>query len=274
MGLPGLTSLLFILVTIGCFVFILQAVTAQKRFSLLLTDFINNMTHEFKTPISTSLLAGEILGREETANQKDKIQNYARIIREEGTRMRFQVEKILEMALLESRDFHLKISSLDVHQLIENAAGHFSLIIEKLGGTVTLDLHAEQRFIEADPEHLLNVLHNLIDNGIKYNREKPHIQIFTGLEGRHFKIAVKDNGIGMAPEEKKHIFDKYYRASTGNRHDVKGFGLGLSYVHRIIKAHQGIIRVSSAKKIGSVFEILLPVSQTKGRTPPSKPGKS
>jgi len=258
MKLPAALSLLFILTTTGCFIAVLGTLFAQKRFSRLLTDFVNNMTHEFKTPLSTISLAGETLASRDAPPDADRPARLGRIIGEESRRMRHQVDKALEMAVLEKKDLGLSAASLDIRTLVRNAAEPFLSEIEKRGGHLEIQAETDIPDIEGDEIHLLNVLHNLIDNALKYNRRGPEIRIRAAGTKKGVKITVEDNGIGLRPAEMKRVFDKYYRVARGNVHDVKGFGLGLSYVKRIVQAHGGEVRVRSESGQGSAFEIKLP----------------
>ena len=257
MRLPAALSLLFILITGGCFIAVVGTLFAQKRFSRLLTDSVNNMAHEFKTPLSTISLAGETLTSSEAPPDRDRLARYGRIIQEESRRMRHQVDKALEMAMLERKDLGLSVETLNVKTLVRKAAEPFLADIEKRGGCIELP-ETDIPDIEGDEVHLLNVLHNLIDNALKYTFRTPKILIRTAGAKKGIKIAVRDNGIGLRPVEMKHVFDKYYRVGRGNVHDVKGFGLGLSYVKRIVHAHGGAVRVWSESGQGSTFEIELP----------------
>jgi two-component system phosphate regulon sensor histidine kinase PhoR len=258
MMLPAALSLLFILLTTGCFIAVLGTLFAQKRFSRLLTDFVNNMIHEFKTPLSTISLAGETLSSPEAPPDAERQARYGRIIREESRRMRHQVDKALEMAVLEKKDLGLSAGALNVRALILKTAEPFLSEIEKRGGRLEIQAEKVIPDIEGDEIHLLNVLHNLIDNALKYNLRRPEIRILATGTKKGIKLTVEDNGIGLRPAEMKRVFDKYYRVARGNVHDVKGFGLGLSYAKRIVQAHGGKIRVRSEAGQGSAFEVELP----------------
>ena len=254
-------TLAFILIIIGCFVFVVGIILKQKRLSGLLVEFINNMTHEFKTPISTISLASEALNQKKVLENKSRVKKYGSIILDESVRMRKQVEKILEMAALEKGDFELQFSTVDIHELIRSAVNNFTLAAEKRNGRIACEFHADQHEMEGDGFHLMNIIHNLFDNAVKYTRRNPKILITTENKNQDIVISVKDNGIGLKPDQQKRIFDKYYRVPTGNVHDVKGFGLGLSYVKLMVKAHGGSIGLTSEAGKGSVFTIILPLRQ-------------
>lgn len=261
LGLSAFSTLVFIGVIVFCFVYVIRAILVQRRMSHLLVDFINNMTHEFKTPISTIFLASETLSQKSVMKDKSRLKKYGKIIQDESSRMRDQVEKILEMAALEEGDFDINKTSVDLHELIREAVDKFTLAVENRKGRISVELKAGSHLVEADAVHIRNVIHNMLDNAMKYTRENPEILISTTEEGDCIKIAVEDNGIGLNPEEKKRVFDKYYRVPTGDVHDVKGFGLGLSYVKLIVEAHEGTVSVKSEPGRGSVFTITLPSSE-------------
>ncbi|MCH8020424.1 HAMP domain-containing histidine kinase [candidate division KSB1 bacterium] len=253
-------SFIFISVIVVCFVFTIRTIFKQKEFSNRLTNFINNMTHEFKTPISTISLASEAISKPENIKNKERVLRYGGIIYDENLRMRNQVDKILQMAVLEEGDFELNKTQVDIHKLIDEAAQKMSIQVEAKKGKIISQLRAKAHIIEADALHLANIIHNLIDNAIKYTKKKPSITISTENNNGSFQFSVKDNGVGLNPEEQKHIFDKYYRVPTGNVHDVKGFGLGLSYVKLMVEAHGGSIHLNSEPEKGSTFEVSLPVT--------------
>ncbi|MFZ5519221.1 MAG: sensor histidine kinase [Candidatus Zhuqueibacterota bacterium] len=261
--LMAMLSLFFFSIIIFCLVYVLRALFKQQAFSRQLTDFINNMTHEFKTPISTISLVSETLTNPAILSDEAKIVKYGSIIRDESSRMRQQVEKILQMAELEEGDFELKKSDVDVHLLIEHVIKNFALALEKRNGAVRTRFDAPDAVVSADSVHLENVIHNLFDNAVKYCRQEPVIEIATSTEGSALLISISDNGIGLSPEQQKRVFEKYYRVPTGNVHNVKGFGIGLSYVRIIVAAHQGAISVASQPGVGSRFTIQLPLRDRK-----------
>jgi two-component system phosphate regulon sensor histidine kinase PhoR len=256
--LPVLSSILFIGVVIFCFVYAIRVIIRQKNLSEIKNDFINNMTHEFKTPIATVSLAVEALQDPELLNQESFRKRYLSIIKDENKRLGGQVEKVLQAATLEKKEFSLKMEYVNLIELLENAISQFELQVEKKGGGITLENNMSDPNLMSDPFHLSHIINNLLDNANKYTKEIPFIHIKTWDQNGFVFVSIKDNGIGMSKEVTKKIFDKFYRVPTGNVHDVKGFGLGLSYVKTIIEAHKGEISVSSEPGKGSIFTIKLP----------------
>ncbi len=254
-------SFILILVVAISFIYTIRTIFQQKEFSTRLTNFINNMTHEFKTPISTISLASESIKNPAIMQKQEKLKKYSSIIADENLRMRNQVEKILQMAVLEEGDYELNLIRIDIHQLITQAIQNVALQIEKRKGKIMAKLKAVSSTVEADSLHFSNIIHNLLDNAIKYTREKPEILIETKNVNDRLLVRVKDNGIGINPEEQNRIFDKYYRVPTGNVHDVKGFGLGLSYVKLLVEAHGGTIKLQSEVAQGTEFDIYLPLNK-------------
>jgi two-component system phosphate regulon sensor histidine kinase PhoR len=248
-----IASILFTGIILFCFIYTMSIIFRQKKLSEMKTDFINNMTHEFKTPIATISLAADSITSPIILSNPDKIRRFIDIIREENRRMNSQVERVLQMAMIDKRDFELKVSEMNVHDTIRQAAENFSLQVEQRSGTLTMDFQAEQPVIEGDATHIASIIHNLLDNANKYSPDKPVIQIGTRDVPNGIEITVKDKGIGIGTEAGKHIFDKFYRVHTGNVHDVKGFGLGLSYVKAIMTAHKGLVDVKSELGKGSSF---------------------
>ena len=226
------------------------------------TDFINNMTHEFKTPIATISLASDSITNQTVISNPDKIKRFAGIIKQENTRMLNQVEKVLQMAKIDKKDFELKLTQVNMHDVILQAAVNTRLKLGKRNGTLDVTLTASNSIIEGDMTHLSNIIHNLLDNAEKYSNEVPKIVIETLNISGGIEVNIKDNGIGMTQDSIKHIFDKFYRVHTGNRHDVKGFGLGLSYVKALMDAHNGRIKVKSELGSGSTFSLFFPFLQS------------
>ncbi len=254
-------STVLILVVIGCFYVSISTILKQKKLSEMKNDFINNMTHEFKTPISTISLACEVLQDKDVNANPQQMNRYLNIIRDENRRLGSQVEKVLQAAILERGDVKLKLSPVDIHEVMEGVLQNIGVQIEKREGLVELDLEAENPVIEADEVHLTNIIHNLLDNANKYSPENPQITIRTRSLTDGVSITIADKGIGMSKETVGKIFEKFYRVPTGNIHNVKGFGLGLSYVKTIIDVHQGRIHVESQPGMGSSFEVFLPYTQ-------------
>lgn len=256
-----LLSVVFTSIIMFSFWYTIQVIFRQKQLSEIKNDFINNMTHEFKTPIATISLAADSIGSPVVMGNPDKIRRFIDIIRQENRRMNSQVERVLQMALIDKKDFELKIAEVNVHDLVLQAVDNFSLQVEKREGTIHTELQAEKPVIEADATHLTSVIHNLLDNANKYSPEKPDITVSTRNVPIGIEITVTDHGMGISKEARKHIFDKFYRVHTGNIHDVKGFGLGLSYVKAIMVAHKGLVDVKSEPGKGSSFSITLPRRQ-------------
>ncbi|WP_375586543.1 sensor histidine kinase [Cyclobacterium xiamenense] len=219
------------------------------------------MTHEFKTPISTVSLAIEALQDPDLLGQKSLRSRYLGIIKDENTRLGQQVEQVLQAAALDKKDFKLEVESINLVDAVEEAKKHFELLVEKRGGSIETDYQVQTGSLEADPFHLNNVLNNLLDNANKYSGDRPSIRVAVREMNDRYILAIQDAGIGMSKEAQKRIFDKFYRVPTGNIHDVKGFGLGLSYVKTMVEAHKGSIQVESEPGQGSIFTINLPKRQ-------------
>lgn len=247
---------LFVLVFFG---FAINVILRQKRLSEIKNDFINNMTHELKTPISTIGLSSEMLMRGDFKEDSEKVQRYASIIYKENRRLQDQVERVLNVAKLDKDKLTLKKESLNMHELLEEAKDNFEFNQLDHGGRIDLQLDAPIFEITVDPVHISNVVYNLMDNAVKYCEREPHIKVRTSVEKNFFVFEIEDNGIGMKREDTKMIFDKFYRVPTGNIHNVKGFGLGLYYVKLIIDEHQGEIEVKSSVGNGTTFRIALPI---------------
>ncbi len=251
-------SLLFTLFILITFFITIRMILFQKKVSEIKTDFINNMTHEFKTPIATISLASDSINNEKIIHNPDMIRSFLKIIKEENSRMNSQVERVLQMSLIEKKDFTIVKSDIDIHHLITNAIDKISLQLSERGGEIKKELNAEKPKISGDEIHLTNVIVNLLENAIKYSKDKPEIMISTADHSKGILISVEDKGIGMSKEQQNRIFDKFFRAEGGNVHNVKGFGLGLSYVKAVIDAHNGEIKVESRKDSGTKFTIFLP----------------
>lgn len=264
MGVMFGGSGILILVVMTCFYLAVTTIVHQKKLSDIKNDFINNMTHEFKTPISTIALAAE-MAQENSAKVQDltvspRLTRYLGIIREENKRLGTHVEKVLQMALLDKGQVKLKRTMVNVNDLITNALNSQSVQIENQDGEVELEFEAENEAVFGDEVHLSNVLNNLIDNSIKYSPDKLHLIIKTSNVNNGIEVAIADKGIGMNKEQLHRIFDTFYRVPTGNVHDVKGFGLGLSYVKKMVEAHEGTVKVESKPGEGSTFTVWLPVT--------------
>jgi len=240
------------------FGFSLATIIKQKRLSEVITDFINNMTHELKTPIATISLSSEMIMRLETDDDVEKAKKYAGIIFKENKRLETQVERVLNISTLDTENTTLNKKSLDFHELLVEVKDTFDFNQLANGGKILIENNASVFTIQADPIHITNVVYNLLDNAVKYCTTKPFISITTKNERNYLVIEIKDNGIGIRKEDLKMIFDKFYRVSTGNIHDIKGFGLGLFYVKLIINEHNGSIDVRSKVGEGSTFIIKLP----------------
>lgn len=256
-----LGAIAFTTIILFCFAYTITVIFQQKKLSSMKTDFINNMTHEFKTPIATISLAADSITSPMIAGKADKVSRFANIIKQENKRMNSQVEKVLQMALIDKRDFSLRVSPVNLHDIIMHAVENINLQVEKKGGKAKAVLQADQPMVEGDHTHISNIINNLLDNANKYSPNAPDIQVITQTVPNGVEVTISDNGIGMNKEQRKHIFDKFYRVHTGDLHDVKGFGLGLSYVKVMMTAHKGQIDVKSELGKGSSFILLFPFKQ-------------
>ena len=259
--LPISSSLIFIGVIIFCFIYAIKVIIRQKALSDIKNDFINNMTHEFKTPLATVSLAVEALQDPELSSHDKFRKRYLGIIKDENKRLVAQVENVLQAAALDKKDFNLKLEPLNLSEILESTVDHFALLIEKRGGEIKFDNQLKDAEIEGDRFHLTHIFNNLLDNANKYSPDKPKIEIQVTANSEQFSIKIKDHGIGMSKDSQRKIFDKFYRVPTGNIHDVKGFGLGLSYVKTMLEAHKGTISVACEPGKGSTFTINLPKTQ-------------
>lgn len=252
------SSFLLILMVGGIFYTSMATIMRQKKLSVIKNDFINNMTHEFKTPISTISLAIQVLKDKSIVKNEEKSDRYLGIIQNENRRLGTQVEKVLQMAQLDKGNVKLNFTEVNVHEVIEQVLANIGVQIEQKNGLVDLEIDAENAQVWADEVHLTNIIYNLLDNANKYSPESPQITIKTANTAEGLSIQIQDQGIGMSKEQTSKIFDKFYRIPTGNVHDVKGFGLGLSYVKKMVDWHNGTINVTSKLNEGTTFEIILP----------------
>ena len=253
-----LSSFLLVMIVLACFAFALYIIYRQKKVSEVKTDFINNMTHELKTPISTVSLALEALVKFDVRTNEKRSLNYLDISRRELARLSTMVEKVLNIAQHDKSGLTIKKENLHLHELIQNVVDTISMQIQKKNGTLDCLLNAKPDLIKADKVHFSNLLYNLIDNSNKYFIDKPVIRIETKNESNGIILKISDEGIGLSKSEISRIFNKFYRVPTGNIHNVKGYGLGLSYVKDIIEMHNGILKVTSEKNKGTNFIIFLP----------------
>lgn len=254
-------AILFTLILCTAFYVTLTALLRQKKLSEIKNDFINNMTHELKTPLATISLAVDAMRNEKVQGDKEKLQYFSGIIKEENKRMNKQVETILQAALMDKQEIQLNKKPVSVHEVIEGILDNFQLQLDEKQATLDLQLNARNDLIEADEVHFTNLVSNLMDNAVKYSKEQLHLKLSTTSSARYITIKLEDNGIGMSKETQKRIFEKFYRAHTGNIHNVKGFGLGLSYVKTMVDAHEGKIKVDSVLGRGTVFTIDMPLQK-------------
>lgn len=259
MGIWTFSSLVLLLVVVF-FAYTLFIIFKQRRLSAVQKEFINNMTHEFKTPIATIAISAQVLQNPEIATDPQRLKNYADIIQEESSRLRKQVDRVLQMATLHKEKLNLKLEKVDLHHLIEQTINGFKLALQKENGEIWCNLKADPATLRIDKMHFTNVLYNLLDNAVKYSEESPRIQVTTANEGKNILMTVTDNGIGISPENLKRIFNRFFRVSTGNLHDVKGFGLGLNYAKEIVEAQGGKVMVRSEVGYGSSFMVSMPVA--------------
>lgn len=258
-------AILFTVILLISFIVMIYITFRQKRLSEMKNDFMNNMTHELKTPVSTISLAAQMLKDNSISKSPDILKYISSVINDETERLSFQVEKVLQMSLFEKQNATLKLEDLDINDIIVHVANTFQLKAQKFGGDLDIDLQATESSIISDKMHLTNVLFNLLDNAVKYRNEKVELKLMirTWNQNNKLFISVEDNGIGIKKESVKKIFDRFYRVSTGNRHDVKGFGLGLAYVKKIVEDHKGTIKAESDLGKGTKFIICLPTTRIK-----------
>ena len=258
-------ALFFTIVLCIAFIYTIYVIFRQKKVTELKNDFINNMTHEFKTPISTISLASQMLTDGAVTKSPQMLQHITGIINDETKRLRFQVEKVLQISLFDEQKATLKMRELDMDELITGVVNTFALKVEKNGGTITSQMEAKDTMVFADEMHITNVVFNLMDNAVKYKRDDEPLRLAIRTWNEHEKlgISIQDNGIGIKKENLKRVFDRFYRVHTGNLHNVKGFGLGLAYVKKVIQDHHGTIRAESELGVGTKFIIVLPLLNSK-----------
>lgn len=256
-------AVVFTFILLVTFIIIISIIFRQKRLSEMKNDFMNNMTHELKTPVSTISLAAQMLKDGNIMKSPDVFKHISGVINDETERLSFQVEKVLQMSLFEKQKATLKLKDLEMNDVVATVANTFQIKVEKFGGHIDIDLQATEDLVKADKMHITNVLFNLLDNAVKYRREDMPLELMirTWNTGNKLNTSVEDNGIGMRKEDTKKIFDRFFRVSTGNRHDVKGFGLGLAYVKKIVLDHGGAIKADSEIGAGTKFKIILPVTK-------------
>lgn len=254
-------ALIFTGVLLITFIFTIVVIFRQKRFSEMRNDFINNMTHEFKTPISSISLAAQMLKDDTITKSPTMLSHLSGVIVDETKRLRFQVEKVLQMSMFDHKKVTFKKRDLELNELVEGVINTFTLKVEASGGKIDSSLAATSSKVYVDEMHLTNVVFNLMDNAVKYKKEDVdiHLNVRTWNDATHVYLSIADNGIGIKKENLKKIFDKFYRVHTGNKHDVKGFGLGLAYVKKVVDLHQGDIKAESELGKGTKFTISLPV---------------
>ncbi len=257
-------SFIFTLIMLVTFTFTIIVVFRQKKLTDMKNDFINNMTHEFKTPISSISLAAQMLNDQSVRKSPAMLQQISTVITDETKRLRFQVEKVLQMSMFDRQKATLRLEDVDANAAIFNIVNTFKLKVEKYGGTISANLDAMDAIVNVDEMHFTNVIFNLLDNAVKYrSEERPMSLVVTSrdLDEERLEITIADNGIGIRRDDLKKVFEKFYRVSTGNRHDVKGFGLGLAYVKKMIDELGGTITVESEFNVGTKFIIILPLSK-------------
>lgn len=243
------------------FAYSMWVIFRQKRLGEMKNDFIGNMTHELKTPISTIALSSEVLSDPEIAKEPERLRNYARIIHSENERLRQQVERVLQLAKLDNGGPKLKTELVDMHELVQEVVQSFEVLLEERSGTCLMELNAAHALVNGDRMHLTNALFNLVDNAVKYSTGPPQVRITTGSDHRKLRIDVADKGIGIRKDDLGNIFERFFRVHTGNVHDVKGFGLGLHYVAETVRAHGGKVHVKSIWGEGSTFTLELPLGK-------------
>ena len=257
-GLTIIPTFILTALLIGIFAYTIMVIFKQKKLSIIRNDFINNMTHELKTPISTISLASQMLQDGTVSNTQKTIEHLSQVINQESKRLSFQVEKVLQMAVFNEGRIKFKFKEFDVNEMINSVAANFEIRVKNKNGILETDISAKNPVMKGDEVHITNVVFNLLDNAVKYSKEIPEIKITTENKKDNIVISVQDKGIGINKEHHEQIFDKFYRVPTGNIHNVKGFGLGLSYVKKIVDMHNGTIKIESELNKGTKFSIYFP----------------
>lgn len=255
-------SLLFILMLISGFVLLIINLNRQRALDIIKNDFINNLTHELKTPVFSISLTTNVLREALRQNKLEKVKHFLGLIDKENEQLKTHINKVLELASLENGHYNLELKEVDILPIIEETLERFQIKIENKKGSLKIDLHPNKIQLKVDVTHFINILENLLENALKYSSQTPRISVSASQIPSYFLLRVQDNGIGIAPIDQQRIFAKFYRVSTGNIHTVKGFGLGLHYVQQIIQAHGGTIKVSSELGKGATFEVRLPLEST------------
>jgi signal transduction histidine kinase len=260
-GFMIFSSAFLLLIIIFAFVFTIYIIFRQKQMSEIKNDFVNNMTHELKTPISTISLASQMLGDDSLPVESKNIGHISRVISDESKRLSVQVEKVLQTAVLDKGKLRLRKKITDLHDILISVENNFDIQVKNKGGNIKMKLDADDTTLMADPVHMTNIFANLFDNAVKYSVKDPIINIHTWNKQNLFYISISDDGIGISKKDQKKIFDKFYRVSTGDRHDVKGFGLGLSYVKKMVEEHGGSIKLDSEPGKGTTFVLAFPLNK-------------
>jgi two-component system phosphate regulon sensor histidine kinase PhoR len=258
-------SFLFSLIILATFALSLFFIIRQKKISEMKSDFINNMTHEFKTPIATISLAADTITNARVINDESSVKHFIGLIKKENSRMDKKVETILQIASLDKKEIEFKFESLSIHSIIERSVDSIEILLSQRNGKIQLNLNASDPVINGDSDHLTNLVNNLLDNAIKYSEGTPEITIETKNTEKGIIMSVSDKGIGMSKSVQNRIFERFYRQTSGNVHDVKGFGLGLNYTLAIVDAHKGNIKVHSEPGKGSRFDVFLPFNMENGK---------
>ena len=259
-------SVILLLIIGGSFIYIIYISFKQKQLSVIKTDFVNNMTHEFKTPISTVSLTAEMLLRDEVISKPELAKKYAKIIYEENQRLKLQVDQVLQVAVIDKGEIKIRKGDIDTHKVIQDLINKTQIILSERDGIINSQLNAKYPKIWADKMHFTNIISNLLDNANKYTLNSPNITVSTKNTNKGIIISVEDNGIGIKKENQKHIFRQFYRVHTGNIHDVKGFGLGLYYVKLMVESHAGDVELESEWGKGCKFNVFFPFNDEANKT--------